>query len=498
MPKKLFIILGNQLFPLKYTESYKSDHIFFMAEDYGLCTYEKHHKKKLLLFLSSMRSYADELKAKKYNLIYKNIASKEFELSYVEKIKKIIKEKNIKEVSFFEIEDKNFEKQFLSFMKKSKLKYNLIQSPMFLCSRSNFEKHISSNKNNLMANFYKYMRKSHNVLIEKNDKPVGGKWSFDADNRKKIPKDIEIPKFPKIKETLHTQKLKKVIEERFEKHPGSTNNFWYATNKKDVDKILDFFLKRKFHLFGDYEDAVTQDDNVVFHSALSPYINLGLITPDMILKRILSHHKKNPVNLNSLEGYVRQVLGWREFMRGIYQNYSQDMEGKNFFKHNKKMKKSWYDGTTGLPPLDHAINNAMEFGWSHHIERLMILSNIMNLCEIKPIIVYKWFMEMFVDSSDWVMVPNVYGMGLYSDGGIFSTKPYICGSSYFIKMMDFKKGDWCNTMDGLYWRFIDKNRKFFLGNARLAMMVRIFDKMNKERKKIILLEADKFIKNNTL
>jgi deoxyribodipyrimidine photolyase-related protein len=161
------------------------------------------------------------------------------------------------------------------------------------------------------------------------------------------------------------------------------------------------------------------------------------------------------------------------------------------------MKPTWYKGNTGLPPLDYAIKNANNHGWSHHIERLMILSNIMNLCEIKPIYVYKWFMEMFVDSSDWVMSPNVYGMGLFSDGGIFATKPYICGSSYFLKMMDFKKGEWCNIMDGLYWRFINKNRSFFLKNPRLSMMVRIYDKMNAPRKKVILAAADKFIKENT-
>ncbi len=198
-----------------------------------------------------------------------------------------------------------------------------------------------------------------------------------------------------------------------------------------------------------------------------------------------------------MEGYIRQVIGWREFMRGVYQKYSEDMETRNFFKQNRKMKDTWYEGSTGLPPLDYAIKNALNHGWSHHIERLMILSNIMNLCEIKPKIVYKWFMEMFVDSSDWVMVPNVYGMGLFSDGGIFATKPYICGSSYFMKMMDFKKGEWCNTMDGLYWRFINRNRSFFLKNPRLSMMVRIFDKMKPERKKLILTEADKFINSNT-
>ena len=174
------------------------------------------------------------------------------------------------------------------------------------------------------------------------------------------------------------------------------------------------------------------------------------------------------------------------------------MENKNFFNHKKKMKMSWYNGTTGLEPLDYSIKNALEYGWSHHIERLMILANIMNLCQINPKEVYKWFMEMFVDSSDWVMAPNVYGMGLFSDGGIFATKPYICGSSYFLKMMDFKKGEWCNIMDGLYWNFINKNRKFFLKNPRLSMMVRVFDKMKTDRKILILKAAKQFIKQNTI
>ena len=268
------------------------------------------------------------------------------------------------------------------------------------------------------------------------------------------------------------------------------------SNKLMLDNALDQFLKDKLNLFGDYEDAVSKKSNILFHSALSPIINLGLITPSEILEKIKKIEKK--VRINSLEGYVRQIIGWREFMRGIYQNYDKHLENTNFFNHKNKMKISWYNGTTGLDPLDHSIKNALNYGWSHHIERLMILANIMNLCQIHPNQVYKWFMEMFVDSSDWVMAPNVYGMGLFSDGGIFATKPYICGSSYFLKMMDFKKGEWCNIMDGLYWNFINKNRKFFLKNPRLSMMVRVFDKIKNERKKIILKAAEKFIKQNTI
>jgi len=494
---KLFFLLGNQLFSEKYIEKFRKDHIFFMAEDYQLCTYEKHHKQKILLFLSAMRSHADKLKKNKFKIQYSSIEDKSFKSDYIEKLKKIIKTQKISEVSSFEIEDKFFEKKISYFFKKEKIKWNVIQTPMFLNSRENFKNYLSKSKKPFMAVFYKETRRELNILMKKDGNPEGGKWSFDDENRNKLPKKITIPKFPKINETRHTKKLKQIIEKVFKDHPGNTKEFWFATEYEDVVKLLNFFIKEKSNLFGDYEDAVDQRDNILFHSALSPYINLGLITPEFIVKKVLDFHHKHKIRLNSLEGYVRQVIGWREFMRGIYQSYSDEMETGNFFKHDRKMKKSWYEGSTGLPPLDYAIKNALNYGWSHHIERLMILSNIMNLCEIKPTIVYKWFMEMFVDSSDWVMVPNVYGMGLFSDGGIFATKPYICGSSYFMKMMDFKKGEWCNTMDGLYWRFINRNRNFFLKNPRLSMMVRIFDKMKPDRKKLILSEAEKFIHKNT-
>ena len=490
---KLFIILGNQLFHPKYLSNYK-DHLFFMSEDHGLCTFEKHHKLKILLFLSSMRSFKDELKSKNFNVIYKDV-NKDFKLSYEKKLEKTIKEKKIKEITFFEIEDKFFEKRILNLGKKNSLKINQLKSPMFLMERQEFKNYLSNNKRPFMANFYKIVRIKLNLLMNKNGTPKGNKWSFDEENRKKLPNSIKIPKISKVKETKDTAILKKFINTNFKNHPGNTDNFWFPTTRKDSNKWLDEFLKERIKLFGDYEDAVTDKSNTVFHSALSPLINLGLITPEEIIERLRRIENKIPIN--SLEGYIRQIIGWREFMRGIYQNYDQRLEKTNFFNHKRKMKKSWYVGNTGLDPLDHAIINAKDYGWSHHIERLMILANIMNLCEIHPKQVYKWFMEMFVDSSDWVMMPNVYGMGLFSDGGIFATKPYICGSSYFQKMMHFKKGPWCDVMDGLYWKFIDRHKKFFLKNPRLSMMVRISEKMNKERKTRIFKAANNFIKENT-
>ena len=270
---KLFITLGNQLFPLKYLSRFKNDHLFFMAEDYGLCTYEKHHKLKILLFLSSMRSYADNLKKNSFKLTYSKIDSADFKSDYLTKIQKVIKKNKIKEISFFEIEDKPFEKKILDFVKKNKIKLNIIKTPMFLNSRDDFKKYLSKSKKPFMAVFYKETRKKMNILMNGED-PVGGKWSFDEDNRKKLPKGTKIPAFPKINETSHTKNLKEIIEKNFSKHPGSTKNFWFATEFKDVMRLLDFFIKEKSNLFGDYEDAVDQSNNILFHSALSPYLNL--------------------------------------------------------------------------------------------------------------------------------------------------------------------------------------------------------------------------------
>ena len=493
--RKGFIILGNQLFNINYYEPYR-EYMFFMAEDYDLCTYQKHHKHKIIFFLSSMRTFKDELEENNFEVFYKKANDEDFMISYEKKLEKFIKKNNIIEINFFEIEDKVLELRIISFLKINKIKYNCLNSPMFLCTRSEFKDYLLKNKKPFLANFYKMQRIKYKILVDENNKPRYGKWSFDNENRKKIPKDITLPQQPVFKKSKHTLDLINFVKKNFANHYGSEEDFWIGTTRKDAWNCFENFLNNKINFFGDYEDAVTEKDNFLFHSVLSPFINLGLITPQEILSKLKKI--EGTVRTNSYEGFIRQIIGWREFIRGVYQNYDQHFYKTNFFNHKNKMKDSWYSGTTGLLPLDHSIKNSLKYGWTHHIERLMILANIMNLCEINPNQVYKWFMEMFIDSSEWVMTPNVYGMGLFSDGGIFATKPYICGSSYFSKMMDFKKGNWCLIMDGLYWRFIEKNRSFFKKNPRLSMMVVVLDKMKKERKKEIFTAAENFLALNVL
>ena len=202
------------------------------------------------------------------------------------------------------------------------------------------------------------------------------------------------------------------------------------------------------------------------------------------------------IPLNSVEGFLRQIVGWREFIRGVYQNFAETQLESNYFNFSNSLNQSWYDGTTGIPPLDDAIIFSSKFGYTHHINRLMVISNIMTLCEIAPKNVYTWFMEMFIDSSEWVMTPNVFGMGTFADGGIFSTKPYICGSNYILKMSDYKKGPWCDIVDGLYWHFVAKNIETIKKNARMPFAESTLNKMDPDRKKHIFNCARNFIKTN--
>ena len=494
----LHITLGNQLFSPSYLDDIKPKEIY-MCEDIGLCTFQKHHKQKIILYLSAMRSYKDEL-SDKYKVKYRYI-NKDKSDSYIDKLIEYIRHKKIKHVSIFEIEDEWFRKE-INKIKNYIDVLHVIKTPMFLTTTKEFNEMVDVKKATKkalpkykMTDFYIKQRKRLNILITDKNKPVGDKWTYDMLNRKRIPKDLTPPPTINFKRTENTNEVIKIVDVLFSDHYGSTNDFNYPTTRKDALKNLKTFIKTKLSLFGDYEDSVDQRSPYWFHSNISTSLNIGLITPYDILLEI---NNINDIPINSLEGFIRQIIGWREFMRGLYNVEGKSMKKSNFFNNNRKLKQSWYEGTTGLEPLDYSIKSTLKYSYSHHIERLMIQVNLMNLCEIEPTNAYKWFMELYIDSSDWVMTPNVYSMGMFADGGIMATKPYICGSNYILKMMDFKKGEWCQIMDGLYWRFIKKNRNYLKKNPRSSMMVNLFDKMNDTRKKDILNKANIFIDQHTI
>lgn len=490
--KKLTLILGNQLFPYSELKKLPLDHVF-MAEDRELCTHFKYHKHKIIFFLSSMRSLRDELLKKNVLLTYKELLDAHDQSDFCDKLSTHLKNGDFKQLHCFEVEDKFFEERLITLCHDQNVELIVHPSPMFMISRKDFQDYLTSVKRPFMKTFYERQRKSFSILVDDSGNPEGGAWSFDQDNRKKWPKNLTPPPLPSMKKTQNTQDVIKLVDLYFHDHPGRAENFWLATTRDQALLWLENFIEERLESFGSYQDSLTLKHDFLYHSVISPYINAGLLLPKEVIDAVVKAYQKNAFPLNSVEGFIRQLLGWREFVRGIYQEFDEIQQTENFWNHQRRLGRCWYEGETGLPPLDSALQKSWRYGYAHHIERLMVLSNTMLLCEIHPQEVYRWFMEMYVDSSDWVMGPNVFGMGQFSDGGIFATKPYICGSNYWLKMGRFPKGDWTDTVDGLYWRFIDKHKNFFTQNPRLSLSVKTLEKMPLERKEFLIRTATNFI-----
>ncbi|NMM46938.1 cryptochrome/photolyase family protein [Marinigracilibium pacificum] len=491
--KRLILIPGDSLFDHDINQlTANEDSIFFMAEDYELCTHFKYHKQKLVFFLAAMRNHRDTLIEGGNRVEYFELEEKQ-ELSYTEKITIVLeKYPEVKTLVTYQIPDKFFEKSITGYCNSKQLNYEFLPNPKFLFSRFDFAEWLKSTKTIRMHNYYIDKRKELNLLINDGE-PVGGKWSLDSENRKKIPKDIEIPQLVRFDNQHHVKEVKNIVERIFNQHPGSLKEFNWAVTRSSALIVLNDFIEKKLNNFGPYQDGISADDSFIFHSTISPYLNSGLITPAEVIEKVLEVSDKT--RLSSIEGFIRQVIGWREFMFGIYQHKDLNL---NFWKHTRKLSQCWYDGKTGIPPVDDCIKKVNNTAYLHHIERLMIMGNVMLLCEIDPNEVYRWFMEMFIDSADWVMAGNVYGMSQFADGGIFATKPYISGSNYIKKMSDYGKADWNIVFDGLYWRFIDKHRGFFSSNPRLNMMVNILDKKSDDEKSKLFNCAEEFINRVTI
>ncbi len=494
----LVLILGNQLFEpliIKKNLGQNQKASVFMREDQELCTYFKFHKQKIIFFLAAMRSFSLELQKAQFAVHYEALKlpkkTDSVPETYETSLQNFIKKNKVKKIYLFEIEDKFFEARLLKLFSDAKIEFEIWPSPMFLTSRRQFTDYLKSHKKPFMKTFYPEQRKRLQILVDQKSEPVGGRWSFDDENRKYLPAKIIPPSLPRVQKNAIVTEVTEVCEKMFPNHPGLSEPFWLPVDRAGAVNWLNQFVEERLADFGPYEDAIPAHSDFVFHSVLTPFLNVGLLTPDQVISVVLKKAKQKKIEMGSTEGFVRQVIGWREFVRGIYQNFSEKQDHSNYWKHTKKLSAVWYQGDTGIPPLDRALKRVLKHGYLHHIERLMVVGSLMLLLEVEPQDAHRWFMEMFIDSSDWVMGPNVFGMALFSDGGIFATKPYICGSNYYIKMGKDSSGDWCDGVDGLYWEFIEKHQDFFMKNPRLSMMARAVQKIKPERMKILRAAAKK-------
>jgi deoxyribodipyrimidine photolyase-related protein len=457
--KKIALVFPHQLFEKPLWEG--NVEMVYLIEDFLFFRIQEFHPQRTLFLQGALKEYQKEL-------------SKSYRTHYLD-TKKMTKRgawqthlpKDVEEVHVSDPVDHYLFLDLCRAAKKGNWELIVHETPQFLNTRNDVEHYFSDKKKLMMADFYKKMRHRYDILLNAG-KPEGGKYSLDEENRERLPKEIKIPK-------VKVEKGKCL----------------YPTNRKDAKSWLKLFLKERFKDFGPYEDAIAQNESFLFHSVLSPFLNVGLFTPIDVLDAAL---ETKGIPLNSMEGFVRQLIGWREFMRGSYETLGVSMRTKNFFKHKKRMPKALWQGTTGIEPIDQTISKVLKTGYAHHIERLMILGNFMLLCEIDPDEVYDWFMALFIDAYDWVMVPNVYAMSQFADGGQIVTKPYVSGSSYILKMSDYKKGEWCLIWDGLFWRFLKKHSKLFGSNPRTKALLSNLERNKKTINEKIAL-AEQFLKD---
>ena len=484
------IIFPNQLFEKSLLiENLNST---YLVEEYLFFKQYKFHKQKILFHRDSMKNYNDYLIKKGLKVIYIDSQNNNSD------IREFLKNTKAKQINVYNPEDNWLEKRISSVCSEKNIEIKFYENPLFINKQNELKTFFKPEKKKLFqTSFYKNQRTRLNILLDNEKSPVGGKWTFDDMNRKKFPKNKQTPilDYSKIKSS-HYLSSKKYVEINFENNLGEiSENQLYPTDYKSAKIWFKNFLISRFEEFGIYEDAVLTKESIINHSILSPLLNSGLLNPNEVLKTTIDFYKKNNIPINSAEGFIRQIIGWREFIRGVYFSKGSEERTKNYWGFKRKIPNSFYDGTTGINPVDDTIKKVNKTGYANHIERLMILGNFMVLCEFDPDDVYRWFMELFIDSYDWVMVPNVYGMSQYADGGLMSTKPYISSSNYIIKMSDYKKGEWSEIWDGLFWSFMDKQRVFFSKNPRMRMLISSFDKMNSLKKEKLLLDADNFITN---
>lgn len=466
---EITLIFPDQLF--KNHPAIQSGREIVLAEEFLFYKFQPFHKQKLVLLRASMRAYAEKLRQSGKKVIY--IPSRE--LNQRGDLFALLRKKQIKKIHLAEFADEWLYQDLITAAQKNHWTLSFYPSPSFICSHQEVREFFGEKKRYSMAQFYAAQRKKLDILME-DGTPLGGKYSFDVENRKKIPKGLEIPPAFIPQPPSDIDCLIEEVENEFPNAIGQPRPFIYSTTHEQARKALKLFLMNKLTSFGAYQDAIESTDSFLFHSVLSPLLNIGLLTPLEVVKTTLDHAKNYSTPINSLEGFLRQIIGWREYVRATYLLGGSRQRSSNFFHHFQKIPQSFWKGSVGILPIDTIIKRVLQTGYCNHIERLMVLGNFLLLTESSPHEVYQWFMGYFVDAYDWVMVPNVYGMSQYSDGGKIVTKPYVSASNYLLKMSNYPKGDWTEIWDGLFWRFLHIHKKVFASNPRTLTLIRLLEK----------------------
>ena len=479
----ILLIFSNQLFE-KNDLINMADKIYIIEEDLFFINY-KYHKMKLILHRATMKFYYDYI----YNNHNKNVIYINFNKDY----EYIFKD----DIIMYDTIDINLNNKITKLCHKYNCNLKIYNSPLFLETYEDllyYKDNYTKNNNYHHDNFYKWQRKRLNILMDDN-KPLFNKWSFDKENRFKFDNNYIENNDIKIINNDYINEAKKYVLKHFNNNFGNIDNFIYPITFNEVRKHFKYFIKNRLSTFGKYQDGVSKDILFGSHSLLSMSLNIGLIDIKYIINKVLKNVNKE--NINSIEGFIRQIIGWRSFVRFIYIFHYKNIIKMNNLNHKRKINNSWYNGTTNIEPIDFLINKVKDYAYLHHIERLMYIGNFFLLNKINPNDVYEWFMICFIDSYEWVMIANVYCMSQYANNTnkiSMMSRPYFSSYNYIIKMSDFKKNDWCDIWESLYYNFINNNIDILKNNYSTAIMVKHWNNKNKDEKKLLINKAKNYLK----
>lgn len=503
----LILILGDQLHQAisSLKDITKTKDVILMCEVWDEATYVKHHKKKIAFLFSAMRHFAEELKENGYQVRYTKLDNETNAGSFKGEVERAVKDLNPEKIivthpgEYRVLEDvKSWEKDFNT-------PVEIRNDDRYLATLEEFADWAEDRKELRMEYFYREMRKKHNILMNGDNEPTGGKWNYDQENRKPPKDGLDIPKTYSAQADDITKDVIKLVEKRFSDHFGDLEPFFFAVTRDQALYALNKFIDERLKTFGDYQDAMVEGEPWMFHSHISFYLNCGLLLPLEVIRKAEETYESGDAPLNAVEGFIRQILGWREYVRGLYWYKMPDYASNNFLQARRKLPSFYWTGETKMNCLKQCITETKQHAYAHHIQRLMVLGNFALIAGLDVNEVNEWYLIVYADAYEWVEMPNVSGMILFADGGLLASKPYAASGSYINKMSDYckncdysvtkKNGENACPFNYLYWDFLDRNKDKLKGNQRLNMPYNTLGRFDEEKVETIREDAKRFFKD---
>ena len=499
---RLILILGDQLSPevaaLKSAD--KSSDIIVMAEVADEAAYVPHHPKKIAFVFSAMRHFAQALRDDGWTVDYTRLDDATSHASIGAALLAAAERHGASKV----IATEPGEWRLIEHLNEIPLEVTQLEDDRFIATHAEFDAWAEGRKELRLEWFYRDMRRKTGLLMD-GDKPAGGKWNFDHDNRKPAPGSVDFSGPMQFTPDEITGEVLDLVEARFPDNFGTLRPFWFGVTTENARRALTHFIKGGLAKFGDYQDAMLRDEKFLWHSILSMYLNAGLLSPMEICRAAEQAWQDGAAPLNAVEGFIRQIIGWREFVRGIYCHEGADYTSRNALGHDRALPALYWGGETKMQCLSQAVDQTRTEAYAHHIQRLMVTGNFALLAGVDPHEVHEWYLAVYADAYEWVEAPNTIGMSQFADGGVVGSKPYVSSGNYIDKMSDYcktcaysvktKTGEGACPFNLLYWHFLDRHRGRFSDNPRMGNMYRTWDRMNEDKRETIILEADAFLQD---